>query len=77
MKDTKQAYTVRLDPELLEQIKATAADRGQSITHVFESALKSFLSHSIPIDDKQDILNRIARLERTVSELITIKRKDP
>ena len=76
MKYTKKAYTVRIDPELLGKIQSLADSRGQTVTHIFEQALKSFLSDSIPVDDKQDIINRIARLEQIVSELITIKRKD-
>ena len=76
MKYTKKAYTVRIDPELLGKIQSLADSRGQTVTHIFEQALISFLSDSIPIDDKQDMINRIARLEQIVSELITIKRKD-
>lgn len=80
----KNPYSVRLDPELLDQVKSRADQDNETVTAIFEQALKSFLSGpndntNAPID--QGAINQLrARIERLESKLNQLdesdKRKD-
>ena len=84
----KIPYTVRLDSELLNQVKDRAEKEGETVTAMFEQALKSFLSSSGSVSDKdtdrEEITTLTARIKRletivldkqpqTEGELLTIK----
>lgn len=56
-------YTVRLDSELLENVKSRADKEGQTVTAIFEQALNSFLSSSNDKPDISDLVKRIEALE--------------
>lgn len=69
----KKPYTIRIEPSLLNEIQQRADDQGETVTAIFEQALKWFLSHAIKKPDTltapdqvRDLAHRIERIERIV-----------
>ena len=68
----KIPYTIRLDSELLNQVKDRAEKEGETVTAMFEQALKSFLSSSGSEADKDTDREEIATLTARIKRLETI-----
>lgn len=69
----KEAYSIRLDSELLDKVKDRADQEGGTVTAIFERALISFLSapntegdQSTDSKEIQALKDRVARLEGIV-----------
>ena len=68
----KTPYTIRLDSVLLELIKSIAEQRGETVTAIFEQALKSFLSAPNRKDDQVSDPSQIEALRQRVERLEAI-----
>lgn len=68
----KIPYTIRLDSELLNQVKDRAEKEGETVTAMFEQALKSFLSSSGSVSDKDTDREEITTLTARIKRLETI-----
>ena len=73
----KKPYTIRLDSELLELIKSIAEQRGETVTAIFEQALKSFLSAPNRKDDQVSDPSQIEALRQRVERLEAIVANKP
>jgi len=71
----KKPYTVRLDGSLLDQIQSKADKEGETVTSIFEQALKSFLSAPNDKPDIGDLLKRVERLEATLTHTTPKKKQ--
>lgn len=68
----KIPYTIRLDSELLNQVKDRAEQEKGTVTAMFEQALKSFLSPSGTLSDKDTGHKEIATLRARIKRLEAI-----
>lgn len=77
--ETKKLVSYRLDPELIEALKARAKSDGKDQTEVVEIALKMYLGLPVEkittVSPSPALESRIAEIENRIAEVAVLKER--